>query len=216
MVKSLELFRALPDSSMLGVRHINREGDTLASCSRFLNFSRGMNDILGLSKVAPKIFNPGTLMYDWDHKDSCYVDQVMGAYMLVRREDFINCGGFNPSYFVYYEDLDLAKRLSLSGRRAYYTSEISIYHQGCGTTESVKDIRQFYMIRSRYQYTMAHWNHFKAVLFLVLTLSVDPLIRIFGELLRLNASGIKNNLSAYKKFWIWILCPNHIRRSENG
>jgi N-acetylglucosaminyl-diphospho-decaprenol L-rhamnosyltransferase len=50
--------------------------------------------------------------------------------MLLRREAFDAVGGFDPSYFMYCEDMDLCRRLAEGGWRNVYVPTAVITHQG--------------------------------------------------------------------------------------
>src|SRR5438067_3225200 len=56
------------------------------------------------------------------------------AAALYRREAFDTVGGFDESYFCYYEDTDLAFRLRLAGHRGLYVHDAVAYHVGSATT----------------------------------------------------------------------------------
>jgi len=65
---------------------------------------------------------------------SLNVDWVSGACFLVRREAFEQVGGFDESYFMYLEDVDLCWRLGRAGWRAAYAPAASVVHiQGRST-----------------------------------------------------------------------------------
>ncbi|HEY4929599.1 MAG TPA: glycosyltransferase family 2 protein [Acidimicrobiales bacterium] len=62
------------------------------------------------------------------------VDWVSGACFLVRREAFEEVGGFDESYFMYAEEVDLCWRLARSGRRVAYAPSAEVTHlQGRST-----------------------------------------------------------------------------------
>ncbi len=56
-----------------------------------------------------------------------------GGAMLVRRQLFLDVGGFDPSYFAFFEDLDLGWRLNLLGEDVWYTPAASVLHRHHGT-----------------------------------------------------------------------------------
>jgi N-acetylglucosaminyl-diphospho-decaprenol L-rhamnosyltransferase len=62
------------------------------------------------------------------------VDWVSGACFLVRRAAFEAVGGFDESYFMYAEDVDLCWRLGRAGHRVTYAPAAEVTHlQGVST-----------------------------------------------------------------------------------
>ena len=57
-----------------------------------------------------------------------YPDWVGGMFMLFPRGIFAAAGGFDPRYFLYYEDVDLCARLRLRGKRAILCPRASVVH----------------------------------------------------------------------------------------
>lgn len=53
---------------------------------------------------------------------------VTGACMLVRREIFDACGGFDTAYVNAYEDVDLCLRVAERGHEVHYCHESVLYH----------------------------------------------------------------------------------------
>ena len=52
------------------------------------------------------------------------------ASMLIRRDVFLEVGGFDPDYFAYFEDVDLGWRLWLFGFQVLYCPTAVIFHPG--------------------------------------------------------------------------------------
>ena len=91
----------------------------------------------GLGIFVPN--NPFTRSYHQAHLDSAdgtceTVDWVSGACFLVRRSAFEQVGGFDESYFMYAEDVDLCWRLGRRGWRVLYLPSAEVTHlQGVST-----------------------------------------------------------------------------------
>jgi GT2 family glycosyltransferase len=61
-----------------------------------------------------------------------------GGAMLIRRELFLEVGGFDPDYFGFYEDTDLGWRLNLLGHDVWYTPKAVVFHRHHGSFDSVR------------------------------------------------------------------------------
>jgi GT2 family glycosyltransferase len=55
---------------------------------------------------------------------------VCGAACLLRRELFDKLGGYDETYFAFYEDVDLNVRARIAGRRFAYVPEAVVWHVG--------------------------------------------------------------------------------------
>jgi GT2 family glycosyltransferase len=56
------------------------------------------------------------------------VDQPAGACFLVRRSVWEQLGGFDEDYFLWYEDVDLARRLRAAGLRNFVCGDAVVHH----------------------------------------------------------------------------------------
>lgn len=56
------------------------------------------------------------------------VDWIAGMFMLFRSDALRNVGGFDEAYFLYYEDVDLCRRLHASGRTVLYAPGAEVVH----------------------------------------------------------------------------------------
>jgi N-acetylglucosaminyl-diphospho-decaprenol L-rhamnosyltransferase len=61
------------------------------------------------------------------------VGQPSGACFLVRREIWEQVGGFDEGFFLWYEDVDLAKRLHDAGFRNLVAGSARVEHNGAGS-----------------------------------------------------------------------------------
>jgi N-acetylglucosaminyl-diphospho-decaprenol L-rhamnosyltransferase len=64
---------------------------------------------------------------------------LSGACLLMSRDVFTKVGGFDPRFFMYFEDVDLGFRLGKDGYRNVYEPSVTVTHTGAHstTTESV-------------------------------------------------------------------------------
>ena len=66
------------------------------------------------------------------------------AAALYRRADLAAVGGFDESYFCYFEDIDLAFRLRLQGKRCAYVPEAVVDHVSSGITGKRSDFATYH------------------------------------------------------------------------
>jgi N-acetylglucosaminyl-diphospho-decaprenol L-rhamnosyltransferase len=77
----------------------------------------------------------GSLGLDYSPNGSWQpVDWVAGMFMLFREDTFREIGGFDPAYFLYYEDIDLCARLGLIGKKCWYVTSAGIVHDARRTS----------------------------------------------------------------------------------
>lgn len=62
------------------------------------------------------------------------VFSACAAAAMYRRSVFMEAGGFDESYFAFYEDVDLGFRFLLSGYKTLFVPDAVVYHRGGGTT----------------------------------------------------------------------------------
>ncbi|HUJ66941.1 MAG TPA: glycosyltransferase family 2 protein [Acidimicrobiales bacterium] len=112
----------------VGPRIVNPDGSLYPSARSFPR----MLDAIGhglLGQVVPgNRFSRRYRMLDWDHRNAADVDWVSGACFLVRREAWDDVGGFDGSYFMYMEDVDLCWRLGRAGWRVRYEPAAEVLH----------------------------------------------------------------------------------------
>ncbi len=63
-----------------------------------------------------------------------------GGAMLARRDRFLDAGGFDDDYFIYFEDVDLGWRLWLLGHEVAYAPQAVVAHRHHGTTDGAADL----------------------------------------------------------------------------
>jgi N-acetylglucosaminyl-diphospho-decaprenol L-rhamnosyltransferase len=113
---------------------------------------------------------------------------LSGSCMLLRREAFEAVGGFDPTYFMYCEDMDLCRRLAEAGWSNVYVPSAVITHQGGHATSRSAGpmLREHHRALYRYlsrQYSGPAWAPVRAVLAvgLLLRYLLAARVRSVGE-----------------------------------
>lgn len=208
--KSLEesiKFMEHPDNSKVGVCGIQLldELDTVArSCSRLLSVPILVAEATGLSKLLPRFF-PSQFMIEWDHQNTQDVEEVIGAFFLVRKEVFELLNGFDEQFFVYYEEVDFCYRLRENGFRVSYLSTAQAFHKGGGTSDNVKAHRLFYSLRSRILYIRKHFDLFNTFIAIGTTLMIEPISRIIFGIIKISPSSVSETVIGYLMLYKWLI-----------
>jgi len=71
------------------------------------------------------------------------VPLMSGACMLVRRREIDATGGFDPSFFLYFEDYDWSVRLNAVTRSAYLPTMHAVHHGGRAARKGARHIGLF-------------------------------------------------------------------------
>ena len=196
-----------------GIQLVDEQGRVSRTCARFPTLGRLTAQALGLNKL-PGLPHTGMHMTDWNHGQTAEVDQVIGAFFLIRRSLFESLGGFDERFFVYFEEVDLSFRARALGRRSVYLADVQAYHAGGGTSSQVKDMRLFYSLRSRLLYAFKHFPSWQAWLLMVITMAVEPFSRLLFCALGRDWSGIENTLRGYR--YLWRTLPQIIASRKHG
>lgn len=186
---------------IVGVQLIGDNGAVQRTCARFPTPTLMMAKSTGLASL---IGNFNFHMHNWAHNETKPVDHVIGAFYLIRRSLFEVMNGFDESFFVYLEDLDLSYRASQLGYHSLYVANVQAFHKGGGVSEQVKAHRLFYSLRSRIIYAFKHFNMPSAVLVTFATLIIEPISRLMFLFLRGRASEIRDLGHGYQMLWSWV------------
>lgn len=75
--------------------------------------------------------------------DAIGVPVMSGAFLLARREAIDRTGGFDPRFFLYFEDFDWSMRLNEVTRNAFVPSVNVVHHGGAAARKGLRHIRWF-------------------------------------------------------------------------
>lgn len=67
---------------------------------------------------------------NWTKNEKKTVDWVSGAAFAIKKTVFDNIGGFDENYFMYFEDVDLCRRLRMSGKQILLLPKLKVLHLG--------------------------------------------------------------------------------------
>ena len=134
----IEYMEAHPETGAVGVRMQYGDGRFALESRRSLPTpSVSFWHMTGLGRLFPrsKVFARYHLTY-LDRDVECPIDVVSGAYMFVRKEALDKTGGFDESFFMYGEDIDLSYRILQQGYQNSYLPIPIIHYKGESTIKT--------------------------------------------------------------------------------
>ena len=90
---------------------------------------------------------------DWE-REQAPVTIASGCFLLCRTQALRAVGGFDPGYFLYFEDFDLTLRLSKVTTVAYCPQVRIVHHGGKAATKGLRHIAWF--VKSARRFFAAH------------------------------------------------------------
>lgn len=107
------------------------------------------------------------------------VDWVSGAAMAVPKKVFEQVGGFDERFFMYFEDMDLCRRVREAGHRIAVVSSLSVTHFVGQSTESIFQVRKKYYYESQDYYFSKYYPRAEALAFRLLRVPLKVFIFLF-------------------------------------
>lgn len=125
--KIVDWMRLRPDIGIASCKLVDENGViNFGACPRrFPGFWDQAATLVKLPHIFPRILSH-YLYSNFDFKKEQEVDTVRGAFMLVRRDLLNKIGwGFDPRYYIWFEDVDTCRECWRNGFKVVYTPIIS-------------------------------------------------------------------------------------------
>lgn len=139
---------------VLGCKLINQDKTTQSSVRKF---PRILDIIAIFSKVykfIPSVLDK-YLEKDFDYSKEQNVDQVMGAFFLVRKDVFSDIGMMDEKYFIWFEEVDFCLRAKKTGWDVLYFPSTCVIHYGGKSFEQAKTAKkQMWFFKSSMRYLL--------------------------------------------------------------
>lgn len=156
---------ATPRAAVGGGRLVGRDGSWRASARMFPSL---LNDLLTISGLAAKYRRSrflGRPDRTWaDPDEPAAVDWVPGAFTIIRRNMLEQLGYFDERFFLYYEEVDLCRRIKAAGYEVWYWPDVVVMHLGGQSARTIKELElsahgsqlTLWRMRSRFLFYRKH------------------------------------------------------------
>ncbi len=134
----LEFMESHKDAGALGTRMLKPTGEFAPESRRglptpFTAFCK----LTGLSRLFPHSKILGRYYMSFlDNRKTGKIDVVSGAFMMVSQSVLQETGGFDETFFMYGEDIDLSYRITKAGYQNYYLPANILHYKGESTEKT--------------------------------------------------------------------------------
>lgn len=129
------------------------------SCRTFPTPDVVLWETLGLSRLFPRsrVFGKWRMSW-WGYDDERPVDQPMASALLLRREALDQVGPFDESFPIFFNDVDLCKRLWDAGWEIWFAPRAVMVHEHAASTAQVPVAMAVESHRSFVQFYRKHYR----------------------------------------------------------
>ncbi|GAB4144203.1 MAG: glycosyltransferase family 2 protein [Planctomycetota bacterium] len=147
-----------PDYGAVSPRLVDPDGTVQRACQRFPTLASALCFDSWWGTFWPgSVVQDRYLMRDFDHESSRDVDQPPGACFVMRTAEYREMGGLDEEMELFYNDVDLCKRLWKKGRRIRYLAEAEVLHHRGASTRSFSKMLVIWH-RNRVTYYRKHYG----------------------------------------------------------
>jgi hypothetical protein len=173
---------AHPRVGAVAPRLLNPDGTTQLSIRSFPTAATGFWELTGLARLFPRsrTFGRWRMAY-FDYDKTAEVEQPMASCLMLRRAVFEQLGGLDERLPIFYNDVDLSRRMADAGWQTWYVPDARVFHKRGASTSQVRPKMIWESHRSLVRYLAKHdrsgFFWLKAVL-LVPSLELAALVRV--------------------------------------
>lgn len=135
----VDWMRERPRVGALAPRLVYPDGRLQHSCRSFPSPDTVMFEALGLSRLLPssRLFGKYRMTW-WGYDEDRPVDQPMASALLLRAEALEEVGLLDEQFPMFFNDVDLCRRLWDAGWEVWFTPTVTMTHHHGGSTRLVR------------------------------------------------------------------------------
>ena len=150
-----------PDVGAVGCKQWTGDGHLNQTCFPFPSIRDHLFYSALFQRIAPAMQAAAAATHAVDCTRSQDVDWANGACLMVRRSLFEQVGGLDEAFFMYFEDVDLCRRLHHQGYRVCHVAEAEIVHLIGRSSGRDREHLQLVWEFSRIRYIEKHFSSIK-------------------------------------------------------
>lgn len=145
-----------PRVAVVGGRILNSDFSIQPSVRNWPTFWPIFLMLLKLPKIFPNLKSVNHyLARNFDYHQPQSAPQIMGAFMMIRREIIDLIGLFDERFFIWFEEVDFCRRVWQAGYQVYYWPKAKIIHYGGQSFAQQK------IILNQWRFFQSAWRFFQ-------------------------------------------------------
>ena len=136
----IEWMNLHPDVALVAPQILNERGEHQKLCKRNPTLLALISRRFFIAKFKPnwlKRYDYWYAMWDKDYMTVFEVPYLSGCCMVMRCDNFFAIGGFDERFFLYFEDADITRRLSVKGKCVHLPFASVTHGWGRGSYKSI-------------------------------------------------------------------------------
>ena len=198
-----------PYAGLLGPHVVDADGATQPSCRRSYTLATALWESTPLQWWFGE--TPALRRFycrDLDESRAAQVDWVEGACLIVRREMLKAVGGFDPRFFMYFEETDWCGRIKEAGWDVVYAPEARVLHHRSQSADQDPNARALNFHQSRHKFLVKQRGRLCALL---LRIVIGVLFAVYtaqqaGKVLfKRHNHELRQNVAVLSRVTLWYL-----------
>lgn len=148
-----------PRAGAIAPKLVYPDGRLQQSCRTFPTPDVVLYEVTGLSRLAPRsrVFGKYRMTW-WDYDEERPVDQPMASALLLRKTAIEDVGYFDEAFPIFFNDVDLCKRLWDAGWEVWFTPSAVVTHFHGAST---RQVRRAMIAESHHSWVRFYEKHYR-------------------------------------------------------
>lgn len=182
--KMVSFMKNHPAAGVAGCQILNPDRTIQPSVRRFPTLAAMSLFVLKLHHIFPGAASLRKyLAQDFDYTKTQEVNQVMGAFLMTRRQVFDKVGLLDERFFIWFEEVDFCQRVKNKGWLVYYNPGAKIIHHFAQSFQQVAGLeKQQNFNKSILHYFKKYrpfWEYFILIILYPISLFLAFLVQLF-------------------------------------
>jgi len=178
-------YRNLKNPGALGIKILNPDKTIQPWVRKLPDLFSQIIILLKLQVISKKLLK-NYLVLNFDYQENSPVEQIIGAFFFIKKDVFTAIGKFDDNFFIWFEEVDLCRRLLQAGYKNYYYQQAFINHQGEASFQQMENLKKQLIFNRSLLYYFKKNHNFLNYWLLLTIIPVNLLLTLIISLLKIK------------------------------